>query len=309
MLKYLGLLLLVCAAPILAYGQIGSGIVVVKSLSIAADSLRSSATDSVCPGENVTLTVAGGQLGTDAAWTWYTGACGNGAPIGTGASLAVNPATTLTYYCTAEGGCNTVLCRTITIAVLPPTACTPLPLDIVRFDAALYLEHRAMLTWATATETNLRQFILEQSADGSLFETLATLPATGDNSTYRHIDEQLYYGNNFYRLKMISSDGTFRYSATRRVHYSPDHIIAAALYPNPAASVLNFTFESGRTGTIQTWMYNIVSHKMYEVQSHKIEKGKNNIQWEVQHIPDGAYFFLYRVDGGAVNTIKFIKKT
>lgn len=73
-------------------------------------------TSPVCAGTQVTLTVSGGALGTNAAWKWYTGGCGT-TLVGTGPSVNVTPASTTTYYVRAEGDCNVTDCVMYTVVV------------------------------------------------------------------------------------------------------------------------------------------------------------------------------------------------
>ncbi len=76
----------------------------------------SSSKNNVCPANPVLLSVAGGSLGTNASWKWYSGSCG-GTLVGTGATITVTPLVTTTYYVRAEGDCNTTLCKTVTIFI------------------------------------------------------------------------------------------------------------------------------------------------------------------------------------------------
>src|SRR5205085_7452851 len=74
----------------------------------------------------VTLTVAGGSLGTNGVWKWYLdgGSCGAGTLVGTGASITVTPPAVPgphTYYVRAEGICNTTNCASIVITVKAPS--------------------------------------------------------------------------------------------------------------------------------------------------------------------------------------------
>ena len=83
--------------------------------------------NSVCSGDGVSLSVAGGTLGTGATWEWYTGSCG-GTSVGNGPIISLNPTTTTDYYVRAEGNCGITNCDTITVTV------TPAPISI---DSAL----------------------------------------------------------------------------------------------------------------------------------------------------------------------------
>ncbi len=87
----------------------------IDSLSVIPTNITASFTD-ICPGQNTTLTINGGSLGTGADWFWYSGSCGNN-PEGNGASIIVSPATTTTYYARGEGTCGNTACVAITITV------------------------------------------------------------------------------------------------------------------------------------------------------------------------------------------------
>ncbi|MBI4648730.1 MAG: PKD domain-containing protein [Bacteroidia bacterium] len=76
--------------------------------------------ESVIPGEQVILTVTPANPGTNAIWRWYTDSCGSGQPVGTGDSIVVYPENNTTYYVRAEG-CDTTICRSVTIIVNPCT--------------------------------------------------------------------------------------------------------------------------------------------------------------------------------------------
>ena len=75
----------------------------------------------ICSGANTNISVTGGSLGTGAAWKWYTGGCGNGASIGSGVTINVNPTQTTTYYVRAEGDCGTTSCASVTVTIKNPS--------------------------------------------------------------------------------------------------------------------------------------------------------------------------------------------
>ena len=75
----------------------------------------------VCASATTTLTVAGGSLGTGAAYHWYTGSC-NGTLIGTGTTITVSPSTATTYYADIVGTCNTTACTSVLVNIGGTTA-------------------------------------------------------------------------------------------------------------------------------------------------------------------------------------------
>lgn len=93
-----------------------ASVTVTVNTNSAAPASASASVNPTCPSGATTLSITGGSLGTGASWSWYSGSCG-GTLEGTGASLAVSPATTTTYYIRAAGTCNTTSCVSVTVIV------------------------------------------------------------------------------------------------------------------------------------------------------------------------------------------------
>lgn len=74
-----------------------------------------------CGGQQVVLSASGGS----GNYVWYAGGCGQGAPVGTGSSVTVNPTTNTTYYVRSESGSCTSPCNSVTVtiggSISPPT--------------------------------------------------------------------------------------------------------------------------------------------------------------------------------------------
>ena len=86
-----------------------------KPLSVAPTAANKNK-NNICPGITVQLSFAGGTLGYNASWRWYTGSPG-GTLVGSGTTLNVTPTTTTTYYVRAEGDCNTTAAEPVTVTV------------------------------------------------------------------------------------------------------------------------------------------------------------------------------------------------
>jgi hypothetical protein len=66
------------------------------------------------------------------------------------------------------------------------------------------------LQWQTTSEANVREFIIERSADGQTFELFAWVTPKGAfNGTafYRYNDTTATGNETFYRLRMVDADG------------------------------------------------------------------------------------------------------
>ena len=97
--------------------------------SVAATSITATPA-SLCGAGNVTLSVNGGTLGSNADWYWYDNdPNSNGNLIGTGDPLTINVSSTSTFYVRAEGNCSVTPSVSKLVVVEnpsnPPTTLTP----------------------------------------------------------------------------------------------------------------------------------------------------------------------------------------
>ena len=102
-----------------------------------------------------------------------------------------------------------------------------------------------MLTsWATATETNNKEFSVERSVDGINWKTIGTLPGAGTSSKtlyYSYIDDNPQPGLSYYKLKQTDYDGNYTFSNIQSVTISS---VKFEIFPNPTAGNLTATYYS-----------------------------------------------------------------
>jgi len=86
-----------------------------------------------------------------------------------------------------------------------------LPVTITNFKA-FQKNTDIQVAWDTKNEINLQAYEVEKSRDGVSFSKVGIVVANG-SSSYTWLDVNPTNGNNYYRLKMIDNDGSFKYSA------------------------------------------------------------------------------------------------
>lgn len=117
----------------------------------------------------------------------------------------------------------------------------PLPVSLVAFGAAK-AGSTALLSWKTANEENVASFRLERSSDGTTWTSLETVKAAGSGShSYQHTDVHPLAGTNYYRLALVSSNGSYRLSPVRRLDFG-NGIGMVSVVPNPARSSATVVF-------------------------------------------------------------------
>ncbi|SNC67805.1 Por secretion system C-terminal sorting domain-containing protein [Hymenobacter gelipurpurascens] len=122
-----------------------------------------------------------------------------------------------------------------TFASLPP-----LPVELVRFQAAAAPNGVVDLRWATASERDNKGFGLERSLDGQLWQQLAFVPGQGSTllrQEYRYADRPGTFGRPlYYRLRQQDMGGRSTYSSVATVVLAASDVAGTlTLHPNPAS--------------------------------------------------------------------------
>ncbi|MCU7375751.1 T9SS type A sorting domain-containing protein [Paucibacter sp. O1-1] len=153
------------------------------------------------------------------------------------------------------------------------------------------------MTWNTSSETNSERFDIEHSINGKEWTKIGSIAAHGESSTtkfYSFRDNSPISGDNFYRLKMMDSDGTFAYSHIENLHF--DNSIK--VYPNPVISDKLHLDTPEKVSQVQ--IYDLSGNVFY---SGKTENGMIS----TSHLAAGIYIVQITATNGAVSTHRIIK--
>lgn len=153
----------------------------------------------------------------------------------------------------------------------PVSGCIIIPVTLAYFKAAAS-GNNAMLSWATASEYDSRQFEVEVSTDGVHFSTAGIVPAAGNSSTmmqYNFTDMSIGKYNSgiiYYRLKQIDRDEKYAYSETAVLHYDgPKAGINITAYPDPFETYISLAIHAAsptdKTEAIE--LYNAAGKLVY----------------------------------------------
>lgn len=180
-----------------------------------------------------------------------------------------------------------------------------LPVTLVSFTAGK-LNNGTLLKWTTDQEINSSWFIVERSVNGTDWEPVITVAASGNSAIpidYSAIDQYPAKGLNFYRLKMVDMDNGFKYSITRRVNF--DSKYTYSVYPNPATDVLFINVDnSTRTnGTID-----LLNTQGQKIKSQNFSGTMQTVKLDISGFAKGVYFIRFTTADGDINIQKFIKQ-
>jgi hypothetical protein len=108
----------------------------------------------------------------------------------------------------------------------------PLPISLLNFELQRQ-KNDILLGWKTTQEINASEFELQRSNDAKEFISIATIKSHNkiDGSSYSFLDKNVIANINYYRLKMIDKDGSFKYSKILKSSKS-DNDLSLNIYPN-----------------------------------------------------------------------------
>ena len=172
---------------------------------------------------------------------------------------------------------------------------TVIPIELSKFEAKATAK-TTQLTWATASERNNALFQVEQSTDGTDFQTIGQVKGHGTTNTpqvYAYEHNTPSVGVNYYRLKQIDANGAFTYSPIRSVAFGKNvFVIKNTLVHNTLNIITNDEAATPLS------IFNIAGQQVWS------GKAQGTQQIEVSALPAGLY--ILRTATGA--TGRFVKE-
>jgi hypothetical protein len=174
----------------------------------------------------------------------------------------------------------------------------PLSIEILAFNAKKFNSNTAELTWKTANEKSVSHFEVQKATDGKNFETFTTI--NSNPSVYKTFDYSPANGINYYRLKIIETNGNYTYSEIRTVIFGDNFQVV--VYPNPAIDFVNIMANA------EIKSITIMDVLSREIISPIILNGLET-QIDISNLAKGNYFIQIQPinTDEAIKTIKFVK--
>ncbi len=184
---------------------------------------------------------------------------------------------------------------------------TPLPVELVHFNAKLLNSRTVNVSWKTVSEINNDYFEVEKSENGTNFYSFAMINGAGNSTStlnYSTIDSSPYSEVTFYRLKQIDFDGSFNYSEIKSV--SMNGFNSAFIYPNPASNFIQVESDFNSDGTAIFQVVDIYGKNVLR-QELSVQKGHNQNTLLIQDLPSGNYFLKIQFNNTNYKALKFNK--
>jgi hypothetical protein len=160
-----------------------------------------------------------------------------------------------------------------------------------------------LLSWAVAASSTTRIFGVERSTDGSNWVQIGSVKADA-GQRYSFTDNEPNSGANYYRLKLVSANGSFGLSQVLQIVFAGTK--AMTLYPNPATDYVYLDFSAAHNGKAQVVIESATGGAVY-TGTQAIVAGVNHLVLnQVRPLAQGTYMIKLITDE-SIYTAKFIK--
>lgn len=145
------------------------------------------------------------------------------------------------------------------------------------------------ISWKTSTELNSSHFVVERSTDGKEWVAIGTIQAAGNISVeqnYAFTDAAPADGTNYYRLKIVDIDNSFKLSLIKTATFKATELVIVT-GPNPASSYLNINVSAPGN---QPYRLRLVNRSGQIVYDQKQTAATKRLQLNVSNYAEGTYF-------------------
>jgi hypothetical protein len=180
---------------------------------------------------------------------------------------------------------------------------SPLPVELLYFNALPFEENKVICRWETATEINNDRFEVEAAREknGYLeFSMIGTVNGSGTSSQkhiYSFVDERPVAGANYYRLRQVDYDGTAKYSSIVVVKLRPARkfeIVTTS--PNPFLTRPVIFVQTENDGRLNLQLENSIGQVVYSSEI-SLPEGGSSFELDVPtQISSGVYFLRATFD-------------
>ncbi len=184
---------------------------------------------------------------------------------------------------------------------------TILPVEWLSFEAT-QIDENVLLEWSVASELNNRQYELEHSSNGIAFTNIGTVEGAGtttDKQHYQFVDDHPRPGSNYYRIRQVDMDGSYKFSTLKEVFFENSELAINAVYPNPVRSRLGISMNAALSGKVSVSVVNTLGQTVLQ-QSRFLQKGNNDIGLSTASLSTGVYHLLIE-QNGVFRQVKFVR--
>jgi hypothetical protein len=183
-----------------------------------------------------------------------------------------------------------------------------LPADYFIFAKAQKINATGWIEWNIADVDQVRDFVIERSANGSAWRQIATILPVSNKLHYSFTDGQLMKGRNFYRIRVNRFSGITRYSNTVALINGANGLLITSLIPSPVHASASITVSAAKTGVVTFKIYDI-SGKMIMQWKSLVTAGTSGMLADMRDMAPGIYHIKACTSDGLEQAVyRFLKQ-
>ncbi|HUC81791.1 MAG TPA: collagen-binding domain-containing protein, partial [Flavisolibacter sp.] len=173
---------------------------------------------------------------------------------------------------------------------------TTLPVKLLSFNGTV-ANNKTQLQWSVGQNEESAYFDVEKSADGRVFAAVAQVKTTGKNGKENYAVTDVTGNLGYYRLKLVSTNGTVSYSGVVKLQAAEKSALQAELLQNPIASSLPLRINAGKAGAATIQVYALSGAKLF-TKNITVQKGSTTFTLPLdRELPKGTYLLEVVADG------------
>ena len=181
-----------------------------------------------------------------------------------------------------------------------------LPVNLSKFDAAKINATTASISWTVANATNVKQFEVTKSMNGSNFKTIGTVSYSGIKR-YSYNDTHLDAGTtSYYRLSSIDKNGLIHYSNVVTVVNKAGNISSLTLAPNLIRNTATLNINATKQDYLTISVFDMIGRSVLQ-KGINITEGNNKSNLDFSALKAGSYFLKTISSDGSALTSRFEK--
>lgn len=153
-----------------------------------------------------------------------------------------------------------------------------------------------ILNWSTQQELNTRHFVVERSTDGVAYTGIGQVAANGNGNVtrrYSYTDNHPVNGINYYRLRAVDNDNSYKFSDIRSIRN--EGIADITVYPNPVRERLILSVNADKATSGQVVILDLSGKIVYSGKI-KIPQGNTMVPVAADAIASGSYIIKIHLD-------------
>ena len=168
---------------------------------------------------------------------------------------------------------------------------SPLPVELISFDATCHGEKGVYINWKTTTEQNVSDYIVQRSNDGIYYNTIGTLSAQNNSNgltSYDWYDDEPLDAVSYYRLAANDFNGSATvFNAVSVKKCNEDEKFQSNIYSS--GSTVYYNIGSDNKGNCSINIFD-ASGKLLRTDIKSIDVGINSFEFNYHGLSKGIYF-------------------